>query len=328
MKRWLILLLLVLLVFVGCGGTSKPNTKFTPPVFVCHHKEPAQMGECIRQELEAHPKALTLAPPTASLRAQGVDISRWQPHPRFRELRAEGISFVIVQAADNDHESNPFLVEQVRGAHAAGLKVGVYVFAEGASSTSQGAALIVAVRPIRSLISLGAFVDAEVSPAYARACGIASVLSHSFFVVGVYGSPGTYRGGRCVGVQWPAEWGFGRATPLPSYPSSSIRLRQWCGTCRLGGNDGEIDRDEDLGVIALSHVETPEQKTSRVKREREARLQADYHERRGLNGELAKLNCLHGYDHYTRAHKARCTELRHRHGINSRDLKRLHGLGI
>lgn len=261
----------------GCGGAPKtppPRSLPQPGTFVCHPKHPAQLGECIRQELEAkgrNPRAI--APATVTGRAQGIDISRWQPHPDFRRLHAEGIRFVIVQGADDAHASNPFFDSQIRGAHEAGMAVGVYIFVEGDSSSAQADALIAAARSERSRITLGAHVDAEVPSAYGHACGVALALSGSFHVVSLYSSPGLWFSGRCVGYAWPAEWGSGSAYPLNGYPSSAIKLRQFCGTCVLGGNSGQIDRDEDLGLLALAKPSPPP--ISRSKRR--ALVLADLH---------------------------------------------------
>jgi hypothetical protein len=286
-KRKLLPFVVIALAVAGCGKTL-PTQTHTVTVqsaprapFVCHHREPAQMGECIRQELEYDGVKPAEPPPStrlgAEFRAQGIDISRWQPHPAFGELYREGIRFVLVQGADDCSESNPYFDSQVRSAHEAGMQVGIYVFAEGCNAAGQAAALERAAAPERSRITLGAHVDAEVPSAYARACSIAAALSHHFWIVGVYGSPGTYEGGRCVGVVWPAEWGRGRAYPLPGYPYSAIKLRQWCGTCRLAGNDGEIDRDEDLSLIALSHVKPrPKPKPKPHKLTREDKLLIAY----------------------------------------------------
>jgi hypothetical protein len=246
------------------------------------------MGECIRQELETGGREIEpqASPPPAKIGAsfhtQGIDISRWQPHPDFRELYREGIRFVIVQGADNDHASNPFFDSQVRSAHEAGMQVGVYVFAEGAFGTYQANALISAAARERSRISLGAFVDTEVGSAYGQACTIATALKRSFYLVGVYGSPGTYRGGRCVGFVWPAEWGSGAPYALSGYPASAIVLRQWCGTCYLSGNSGQIDRDEDRGLLALAKPTPPKPKRS---------LDAAYKLRRKLRADLTRHHC-------------------------------------
>lgn len=293
------LALLAVLLFVGCGSSSHSASSSTTPAppasaqpFVCHPKAPPQLGECIRQELESR----SIAPAAPKLSAtfgltagvqQGIDISRWQPHPDFRALFREGIRFVIVQGADNAHESNPFFDSQVRSAHEAGMLVGVYIFAEGDSSSAQANALIAAAAPERSRIVLGAYVDAEVDSAYPRACGVAAALARSFPHVGVYGSPGTYRGGRCTGGVWGACWGGGPPCALPGYPFSAIVLRQWCGTCRLGGNDGEIDRDEDRGAIALSHAKP--KPISRAQRKLE--LDGKYRKRAGERAFLQAHHC-------------------------------------
>lgn len=247
------------LVAAGCGRTTPPSPRPGAPAattpFVCHPKAPAQMGECIRQELDAEgvkPTEPRLGT-RIGVRAQGVDISRWQPHPAFRELHRAGIRFVIVQGAEDCSESNPFFDSQVRAAHEAGMRIGVYIFAEGCSVLGQAAALDHAAASERSRITLGAYVDAEVPAAYPVACAITRLLHYHFRIVGTYGSPGTYRGGRCIGVNWPAEWGLSLAIPLPGYPFSAVKLRQWCGTCVLAGNSGQIDRDEDLGLLELAH---------------------------------------------------------------------------
>lgn len=270
--------LVFMLVLAGCGSSRAPSVTHTAgerAPFVCHHKVPAQLGECIRQELESN--GVKPAAPRLSTRfgaayhAQGVDISRWQPHPAFHELYRQGIRFVIVQGADNCSESNPFFDSQVRSAHEAGMAIGVYVFAEGCAASGQAAALERAAASERSRITLGAHVDAEVPSAYGQACSIVAALSRSFYIVGVYGSPGTYGGGRCRGVVWPAEWGGGAVYPLAGYPFSAVKLRQWCGTCYLAGNAGQIDRDEDLGLLALAHPspppESPSQRRARLRRE-------------------------------------------------------------
>jgi len=279
---------------LGCGHSSPHGSPYRAvpqpgSPFVCVHKVPAQMGECVRQELQTGGRTIepqaTPPPPNvgASFRTQGIDISRWQPHPDFRELYREGIRFVIIQGADNDHASNPFFDSQVRSAHEAGMKIGVYVFTEGAFGTYQADALIAAARSERSRIELGAFVDAEVPSAYSQACRVAAALSHSFNVVGVYGSPGTYRGGRCVGYVWPAEWSTASPYPLSGYPFSAIALRQWCGTCRLSGNDGEIDRDEDRGLLELVKPPAP----PKPKRS----LKQAYTVRRELRADLTRHHC-------------------------------------
>lgn len=255
----------------------------------------AEAGACIRQEL--HQQGFQLVAPltAAGGRAQCIDISRWQPHPQFGVLHRQGIRCVIVQGAANEHASNPYFDSQVRSAHEAGMKVGVYIFAEGAFGVYQADALIAVVRSERSRITLGAAVDAEVDSAYPQVCRIAQTLERSFYLVYVYGSPGTYRGGHCSKYVWPAVWGTRAPVPLSGYRSSAIVFWQWCGTCRLLGNDGEIDRDEDRGLIGLSEVKprpkpkplTPSQKHAKLAKVN--RLLGAYDKRRNPHGH----NCQH-----------------------------------
>lgn len=293
----------LLLLFCGCGGSPQKSSGRSPggspppaAPFVCHHKQPAQAGECIRQELEA--KGVTPAAPRlgavlgAKAYSQCVDISRWQPHPRFRQLRAEGIVCVIVQGADNVSRSNPFFDEQVRDAHEAGMTVGAYIYVEGGSSVAQADALGGALEKERVLIVDGVWVDTEQTNAYPHACGIAERLrSHWHYkIVGDYGSVGTVPAWMnvCHLLDWPAMWGGGSARPAPGFTFAEVKIRQWCGTCVLGGNDGQIDRDEDLGLLELAKPAPTRAQRNAVARREVVRL---YVYRRALRHLISSRHC-------------------------------------
>lgn len=286
------LAVLLAVAVAGCGGSSPmgniPAKYSQGHSFGCHHRTPAQAGECIQQELRAQ-GVQPAAPPLATelfgaVHAGCVDISRWQGSPNWRLVRLAGVRCVIVQTNDGGAH-NPLFVAQVRGAHAAGLRVGVYLFVESGSASYQVAVARSVARSVpSSYITLGAFADAEVTGAYAVTCAVVRDLHAYWRVVGVYGSPGTYRGGRCIGVIWPAEWGGGRAYPLAGYPSSAIKFRQNCGTCHLAGFGGEVDRDEDLGLLALAP-----HKPSRAQIKHQ--LDHDYRYRRHLRRVLLEQGC-------------------------------------
>lgn len=295
--------LLAALALAGCGSSSAPHPRSVAKAtaFVCHHKEPAQAGECIRLELEARgitPAAPQLVPGTfgSPFAAGGsytgnqcIDISRWQTTPDFPELYREGIRCVITQTNYGESASNPYLAYQVIHAHEAHMAVGVYVFELGECGSCQASTLTRLERPFARYVTLGAWVDAEVPGAYGEACTTASTLRHEgWAIVGVYGSPGTYSGGRCDGYVWPAEWGSGAPYPLNGYSSSAIVFRQWCGTCTLGGV-GSIDRDEDRGLLALAHQNTPPKPVSKSQRKRE--LEGKYRKRSGEREFLTVHHC-------------------------------------
>lgn len=302
----LLLILLAVLVLAGCGGHSPTRAKAKPKPpssepFVCHHKVPAQAGECIRQELE-HDGITPAAPsspptPTVSVHLGGaasghqcIDISRYQTEPDFPLLYREGIRCVIVQTNYGEGASNPYFTYQVTHAVAAHIAVGAYVFELGECGSCQASTLVRVVHPLARDVTLGAWVDAEVAGAYGSACSTAAALhADGFTIYGVYSSPGLWPRQRCGGYIWPAEWGGGAPYPLPGYPSSAILFRQWCGTCTLGGV-GEIDRDEDRGLLARAHTAPPKPKpVSQSERKRE--LDAKYVRRAGERYFLTRFHC-------------------------------------
>lgn len=299
MRRPILLALIGALSICGCDSSVSPSASRYPspaqqsqPQNLCHHKTPAQAGECIQQGLEA--EGITLATPGPSTffevpHATCVDISRWQGLPNWTAVRQAGVRCVIVQTNDGGAH-NPLFAAQVTGAFRAGLKIGVYLFVEGGSASYQVAVAKSVARSVpSSYITLGGQADAEVSSAYAVTCAVVHGLHAGFRVVGVYGSPGTYRGGRCEGYVWPAEWGSGRAYPLPGYPDSAIKFRQNCGTCRLNGFSGEVDRDEDLGLLALASPPKPTHAQIVARWHRE--LDAHYRLRAELHGDIDRHRC-------------------------------------
>ena len=237
----LIAIVAVVIGLSACGYSVTPTKTAAPTTpFVCYPKEPAQAGECIKQELLF--KGVKLgALPKASSNPQGLDISNWQG---AINLKAYGARFVIIQTNDGAFK-NPFFWIQRAEAQSAGIPWGTYTFIENWSGARQAD-----IANSMGRGPLGAWADTEVTGSYQHACEYvnrAHVNGNS--IVGVYASPGNYSGGRCRGYIWPAEWGGGRAYPLNGYPSSAIKVRQWSGTT--------IDRDESLGLLSLVKPPTP-----------------------------------------------------------------------
>jgi hypothetical protein len=287
MRRWTLLALLAALFVVGCGKTVTSPTSApvkTPAPFVCHPQVPAQMGECIREQLAA--KGVALVSPMLAGRpggAQCVDISVYQGVPNFR---ASGVRCVIIQTNDGGFRNSLFL-EQVRAAKRAGIPWGVYSFlAPGVSGEAQVNLALAMSNGLGR--TLGVWADAEVSGSYEHACAYtARARALHVNVFGVYSSPGLWPGYHCIGAVWPAEWGSGAAYPLPGYPRSAILFRQWCGTCSLSGI-GSVDRDENLGLLTFAHsAPTPAQQHARWKRE----LDVAYVLRNELHVDIDRHHC-------------------------------------
>ncbi len=217
---------------------------------MCRQRVPAEAGECIKEELEAQGVKPAVPKLGATFGVRGapcVDISVYQGVPDFRAAR---VRCVVIQTNDGTLPNQLFRA-QVAAARRAGVPWGVYAYLEGFSGAQQAdTALSMSAGLGRTL---GVWGDAEHPSAYPQACSFTSQAHRVAYIVGVYGSPGTYAGGRCTGYAYPAEWGVGPAYPLPGYPASSVKIRQWCGVCLLAGFPGEVDRDEDRGLLALAH---------------------------------------------------------------------------
>jgi Glycosyl hydrolases family 25 len=314
MKRFLLAALAVLfallaLLTVGCGSrsTSPSPPRVAPrPAFVCHPRVPAEGSECIRQKLEYEgvtPAAPSTPPakvvPSASsgvidasltltFAPQCVDVSVYQRVPDFT---LAGVRCVIIQTNDGGYR-NPLFRAQVQAADRARIPWGVYTFiAPGESGASQAETAISMSQGLGR--TLGVWADAEVPGAYQEACPYtARARSASIHIYGVYSSPGLWPGYRCDGYIWPAEWGTGPVYPLSGYPQSAIVFRQWCGTCTLAGI-GEVDRDEDHGLLTLAHGAprpTHAQTVARWHRE----LDAHYVLRQQLHNDIDRRHCRPG----------------------------------
>lgn len=62
--------------------------------------------------------------------SRGIDVSSYQPKPRWQQVAGAGAEFAIVKLTDGNHGINSYAGEQVSGAIAAGLEVMLYHYAE------------------------------------------------------------------------------------------------------------------------------------------------------------------------------------------------------
>lgn len=65
----------------------------------------------------------------------GIDVSKYQGTIDWKKVKADGIDFVFVRAGYRGYETGKIVidtkfVENVKGAHDAGLEVGVYFFSQ------------------------------------------------------------------------------------------------------------------------------------------------------------------------------------------------------
>ena len=242
----------------GCGGhAARPAVVAPASAAVCVHRVPGAAGECVQGTPVRAPGRLGGA--LGPLARQCIDVSVWQGRPDWAQVRRDGVVCVIVQANDGGAK-NPLFGVQAAGARAAGLQVGAYVFLEPRAGGYQ-AEVLNSVAAGRG-VTLGAWVDTEVPGSYGQMCAAAARLRGlGWRIVGSYLSPGNSPFGyTCGTLSWPAEWGAGRAYPPSGWTRSQVVLRQWCGSCSIAGVAGQVDRDEDLGLLALAAPVKPKPK--------------------------------------------------------------------
>jgi len=71
----------------------------------------------------------------ANVKALGVDVSYWQKSIDWQQVKADGIDFAMIRAAGRHHNTgaittDDYFAANVKGAQAAGIKVGAYIFSQ------------------------------------------------------------------------------------------------------------------------------------------------------------------------------------------------------
>ena len=99
---------------------------------------------------------------------RGIDVSKWNGVIDWPAVAAAGIGFAMIRAgvgaAKGGFTQDPRFAANIRGAHAAGLRVGVYLYSYARSPSAaraEAAGLLAAVEPYRGLISYPVSYDIE-----------------------------------------------------------------------------------------------------------------------------------------------------------------------
>jgi GH25 family lysozyme M1 (1,4-beta-N-acetylmuramidase) len=242
MRLYALTLLAVATFVVGCGGGSSTTKKnATPPPPECHPRTPPSAGECIQQHY-----GITEPKGPVRLGLVGTDTSQWQG----REPRTTGLRFTIIQSNYGTHVE-PSVASQIRNAKRNHIPFGCYTFMEPGVSGRAEAEVANRVCSVKAGRQLGLWTDVEVNGTYQHACEyISEAFRLKAHIAGKYSSPGLDRSGHCAGYLWPAEWGTIHPYTFSGYPTSAIKIHQYCGTCRRYGV--EIDMDQSLGLLALA----------------------------------------------------------------------------
>uniref|UniRef100_UPI003F4976F3 glycoside hydrolase family 25 protein n=1 Tax=Pseudonocardia sp. CA-138482 TaxID=3240023 RepID=UPI003F4976F3 len=185
--------------------------------------------------------------------AIGIDVSSWQGQPNWAQVAGSGRSFAYIKATEGTDYVSPELDGQYRGARAAGLKVGLYHFADPGLSPEANADAFCA-----QVNRLGA-VPGHLPPCLDLETGVGDLSGWAQrFVtrvradtacvrVMVYSSASFFQNqiterwmDQNIGV-WIAH--FGAAPGRPAYLSPRVALHQHSSTGQVAGVTGSVDLD-------------------------------------------------------------------------------------
>ncbi len=115
----------------------------------------------------------------------GIDVSQWQGNVNWATVASSGVKFAIIRCgytgmADGRRYTDPMFDKNIKMAHAAGIKVGVYYFSQAISVSEAEAEASYAANLIRKAgvkPDLPVFMDVEIVSATARSRMINARLS-------------------------------------------------------------------------------------------------------------------------------------------------------
>ncbi len=200
-----------------------------------------------------------LRPSSANAHA-GIDVSDWNGDIDWDKVKAEGIEFVIIRAGYRGSVSGSIVQDarfeaNIRGASAAGLKVGVYFFTQAVSeveAVEEASAVLTLVREYS--LEYPVFIDTEGAGGNGRADGLdresrtlvceafCRTIGNAGYRAGVYANRHWYNGNLEAGrlgayYIWLAEY---RGTPLYQ---GYYQMWQHTSQGKVNGIKGNVDLD-------------------------------------------------------------------------------------
>lgn len=183
----------------------------------------------------------------------GCDLSHWQGAPDFAAIRASGREFVVLKATDGTGTVDPRFAANRRQAHAAGLVVGLYHYAQAGDPAAEADWFVRTAAPAE-----GEFVclDWEVAgePVGWCAAWLAAVEERLGIKALVYLNQSLRDGHDWSPViagghgLWLARYdGVPDAVPSGGWPV--LAMKQYSRTGSVPGIDGDVDLDVFYGEV-------------------------------------------------------------------------------
>ena len=187
----------------------------------------------------------------------GIDVSKWNGSIDWKAVKNSGISYVIIRCGYRGSTEGKLIVdsrfaENIQGANAAGLKVGVYFYSQAVDEIEAVEEASMVLDQIRNYkISYPVFLDVESSGG--RGDGISKetrtavcrafcqTIKNSGYAAGIYANK-TWLNERIDSGQlgayriWLAQY-----AATPSYTRTRYDIWQYSSKGRVSGMNGDVD---------------------------------------------------------------------------------------
>ena len=183
-----------------------------------------------------------------------IDISYANGNVDFDKIKAAGVDAVIIRCGfgkDYKKQDDEKFERNINGAHAAGIRTGVYFYSyakDADAAKSESAHCLRLINPYREYISLPIFYDVEesnIQKAVKTTVPIfISAMNNAGFNAGVYASKSwfsSYLKGVAIPFKWIASWGNDDGKPHTQPEGADIW--QYTSKGKVDGIKGVVDCD-------------------------------------------------------------------------------------
>jgi lysozyme len=187
-----------------------------------------------------------------------IDVSIHNGSINWAKVKAAGVTGAIIRCGygrDFKRQDDARFKENIEGAIAQGLRVGVYIYSYAKtieSAKSEAAHVLRLIEPYKNNITLPIYYDLEEkgteSGAKERAIVFGDIVEKAGYWVGIYASLSwftTYLKGLDRFTKWIAAWGANTGKP-GTKPAISCDLWQYTSNARVNGINGRVDASELL----------------------------------------------------------------------------------
>ncbi len=189
----------------------------------------------------------------------GIDVSRHNGTIDWNAVKASGVDYVIIRCGYRGSSTGALIEDQnfksnIKGATAAGLKVGVYVFSQAVDEVEAVKEASLAVSLVKGYnLAYPIFIDTEASGGRAdkidKATRTAVVnafcqtVASAGYKPGIYASKSWFEDKLSMGSVASCKIWLAQYAAAPSYSRTRYDIWQYSSTGRVDGIQGDVDLD-------------------------------------------------------------------------------------